>query len=179
MFDKLKDTRHASRISVVMTPDRYQQIKEVFHAAVGREASERPAFLDRVCDGEPELRSDVEKLLAAQECADAFIEAPVLQAAAQLLARDQSASVEGHRIGAYKIIGEIGHGGMGAVYLAERADDQYHKQVAIKLVRRGFDTQDIVRRFLGERQILARLDHPNIAKLLDGGTTEDGLPYFV
>lgn len=74
---------------------------------------------------------------------------------------------------------EIGRGGLGRVYLAERADDAYRKQVAIKLIRRGLDTEDILSRFRNERQILAQLDHPNIARLIDGGTTADGLPYFV
>ena len=74
---------------------------------------------------------------------------------------------------------ELGRGGMGAVYLAERADEEFEQRVAIKLVRRGMDTDEIVRRFRAERQILAHLDHPNIARLLDGGTTEDGRPYFV
>ena len=82
------------------------------------------------------------------------------------------------RIGAYRVLRELGHGGMGTVYLAARADDQYQKRVAIKVVR-GLDSDQIVRHFRRERQILAALDHPNIARLLDGGTTEDGLPYFV
>jgi serine/threonine-protein kinase len=82
------------------------------------------------------------------------------------------------RIGAYRVLRELGHGGMGTVYLAARADDQYQKQVAIKVVR-GLDSDEVVRYFRRERQILAALDHPNIARLMDGGTTEDGLPYFV
>ncbi|MGZ5004605.1 MAG: protein kinase domain-containing protein [Chthoniobacterales bacterium] len=85
----------------------------------------------------------------------------------------------GRQFGSYQIMREIGRGGLGAVYLAARADDEYRKQVAIKLVRRGLDTEDILRRFRNERQILAQLDHPNIARLIDGGTTDDGLPYFV
>ena len=85
----------------------------------------------------------------------------------------------GKQIGAYKIECELGRGGMGAVYLASRADEQFQKQVAIKLVKRGMDSDFVIRRFLGERQILAYLNHPNIARLLDGGATEDGLPYFV
>lgn len=88
-------------------------------------------------------------------------------------------SVVGRRIGPYRVIREIGHGGMGTVYLAVRADDQFQKRAAIKLVRRGMDTDDILQRFRNERQILANLDHPNIARLLDGGTTVEGLPYFV
>src|SRR5207237_7767599 len=83
------------------------------------------------------------------------------------------------RIGPYQILQEIGHGGMGTVYLAERADGQYRTQVAIKLVRPQLGAEDILSRFRHERQILAGLQHPNIARLLDGGTTETGLPYFV
>src|SRR5437660_3288985 len=85
----------------------------------------------------------------------------------------------GRRVGAYAIVRELGHGGMGAVYLAERADGAFEKQVAIKVLKRGTDTDEVLRRFSGERQILARLTHPNIAGLLDAGTTDDGLPYFV
>jgi eukaryotic-like serine/threonine-protein kinase len=162
-----------------MTPERYQQIKQLFQAALGIDTGERRAFLDAACAGEPMLRSELEKMLAAHEQADGFIEAPAFQSAVRLLIADDSASVRGRHIGTYRVVREIGQGGMGAVYLAERADEQYQKQVAIKLVRRGLDTEDIIRRFLAERQILANLNHPNIARLLDGGTTEEGLPYFV
>ena len=82
-------------------------------------------------------------------------------------------------MGAYVIVRELGRGGMGTVFLAERADGQFEKQVAIKILNRGADTAEILRRFRAERQILARLDHPNIARLLDAGTTNDGLPYFI
>ncbi|MBI4468012.1 MAG: protein kinase [Acidobacteria bacterium] len=85
----------------------------------------------------------------------------------------------GRRIGPYRVIRELGHGGMGTVYLAERADQQYEARVALKVVKRGMDTDEVLRRFCHERQILAQLEHPNIARLLDGGTTEDGLPYLV
>jgi serine/threonine protein kinase len=85
----------------------------------------------------------------------------------------------GSRIGAYRIVEEIGRGGMGAVYLACRDDQAYEKRVAVKLIKRGMDTDVILRRFRHERQILAHLDHPNIVMLLDGGTTTDGLPYFI
>src|SRR5258706_3334355 len=80
---------------------------------------------------------------------------------------------------AYRVLGEMGQGEMGTVYLAARADDAFQKLVAIKIIRRGLDTDDIIQRFRSERQILATLDHPNIARLLDGGSTDDGLPYFV
>ena len=85
----------------------------------------------------------------------------------------------GRRVGAYELKREIGRGGMGAVYLAVRADSAFQKSVAIKLVKRGMDTDFILRRFRNERQILASLDHPNIGRLLDGGTTDDGRPFFV
>ncbi|HJQ27062.1 MAG TPA: serine/threonine-protein kinase [Blastocatellia bacterium] len=162
-----------------MTPEQYQQVKRLFHAALERLPGERRAFLDSECTGSEALRQAVEQLLVAHEQAASFIEAPALQRAAPLLAGEAAAAIEGRAIGPYRIIREIGHGGMGAVYLAARADDEYRKQVAIKLIRRGLDTQEIVRRFIGERQILANLDHPNIARLYDGGTTPDGLPYIV
>src|SRR5438477_10156674 len=83
------------------------------------------------------------------------------------------------RLGNYQVVREIGRGGMGAVFLARRADEQYHKDVAIKLIKRGMDTDSVLRHFRNERQILAGFDHPNIARLYDAGTTETGLPYFV
>src|SRR4029079_18013978 len=85
----------------------------------------------------------------------------------------------GRRVGPYLLVRELGHGGMGAVYLAIRADDEYRKQVAIKVIRSSFDPAFIQQRFRHERQILADLDHPNIARLIDGGSTEEGAPYFV
>src|SRR3989475_9036648 len=87
--------------------------------------------------------------------------------------------MRGRRLGPYRVLHEIGHGGMAVVYAALRADDEYRKRVAIKIVRPGFDSEEILRRFRNERQTLATLDHPNIVKLLDGGSTEDGLPYLV
>jgi len=161
-----------------MTPERYQQIKNLFHAALEREPGERAAFLDQACAHDPSLRAEVETLLAAAEPAEGFIERAI-QDAVTLIAADQPEPVEGQRIGPYEVIRQIARGGMGAVYLAMRADDQYRKHVAIKLIRRGLDTDDIIRRFRNERQILAGLDHPNIARLLDGGATDDGRPYLV
>src|SRR5262249_40010969 len=88
-------------------------------------------------------------------------------------------SLAGIRLGAYRLIEELGRGGMGSVYLAERDDDQFRKQVAVKIVKRGMDTREVLSRFRHERQILASLEHPYIARLLDGGTTPDGRPFFV
>jgi len=135
--------------------------------------------LNRFCNGDIEVREAVEKMLSSHDEDNDFIETPAYAVAAELLLENQNPTIEGKRIGNYKILREIGHGGMGIVYLAVRDDDVYQKQVAIKLVRYGFDTEELLKRFRNERQILARLDHPNIAKLLDGGTTKDGLPYYV
>ena len=121
----------------------------------------------------------MEGLLEADAKLDGFIEQPVAGLPADLFAEEAENGVGGPPFGPYRIVREIGRGGLGAVYLAARADDAYRKEVAIKLIRRGLDTDDILRRFRNERQILAQLDHPNIARLLDGGTSDDGLPYFV
>ena len=126
----------------------------------------------------PSWRADVERLLAAHDRAGDFIQAPAVALAAALGPAEEVVPT-GRRIGVYRIVREIGRGGMGTVYLAERADDAFTQQVAIKLIKRGMDTDQVLARFRAERQILASLDHPNIARLLDGGTTDDGLPYFV
>ncbi len=165
-----------------MTPERWEQVEELFNAALDRPQAERDAFLTNICSDDSALRQEVERLITNYEQAGDFIEAPA-PVAPSLLA-DEAATQEldamiGQQVGAYKLVREIARGGMGAVYLAVRADDQYQKRVALKLVKRGMDTQDILRRFRHERQILASLNHPYIAQLLDGGTTEDGLPYFV
>jgi serine/threonine protein kinase/Flp pilus assembly protein TadD len=162
-----------------MSNPRCQQAKELFSSALAVDRERRSQFLDEACAGDVELRREVESLLASFERADEFIETPALEDALKLFQADRVPLTAGRRIGKYEVIREIGRGGMGAVYLATRADDSYKKRVAIKLIKRGMDTEDILRRFRVERQILASLDHPNIARLLDGGTTEDGLPYFV
>jgi eukaryotic-like serine/threonine-protein kinase len=163
----------------MMSSDRWQRIKDLFHSALAIEAGHRATFLDKACADDPSLREEVAALLASDEGAEDFIETPPVEMAAESLASDSANAMQGRRIGPYKIIREIGRGGMGVVYLAERADEQYQKQVAIKLIKRGMDTDTILRRFHIEQQILANLDHPNIAKLLDGGTTDDHLSYFI
>ncbi len=162
-----------------MSSERWQRIKDLFHSALAAEAAQRAAFLDKACADDPSLREEVAALLASDEGAEDFIETPAVEIASESFARDVANAVEGRRIGPYKIVREIGRGGMGVVYLAERADEQYQKQVAIKLIKRGIDTDTILHRFCTEQQILANLDHPNIAKLLDGGTTDDRLSYFI
>ena len=167
-----------------MTDTRWERLSTVFDAAIQIDTRDRQVFLEQACGGDPALRADVERLLAAHERADDFIAAsPAPSLVPQLLAHDPSLAAardrEAQRVGAYRLVQEIGRGGMGAVYLAERSDSEYRRRVAIKLIKRGMDTDAVLARFRTERQILASLDHPHIARLLDGGTTEDGLPYFV
>jgi serine/threonine protein kinase len=154
----------------------WQKVKTIFHDALDLSAEERAAFLSNACDGDDDLRREVETLLDADESAGDFIVSSALVEAGVI---ENEISLVGKRIGRYEILEELGRGGMGTVYLAVRADDEYKKKVAIKLIKRGMDTDAILKRFRNERQILAGLEHPNIARLLDGGTTEDGLPYFV
>jgi eukaryotic-like serine/threonine-protein kinase len=167
-----------------MNPETWQQMKTVFNAALDLRLEEREAFLARECGGNNELRLQVERLLRSHHDAGLFLVSPAIVEAGVVSTDGAAGSANepdraGQRIGPYEIIRELGHGGMGTVFLAIRADDQYRKQVAIKLVNRGMDTDLILRRFMMERQILANLEHPNIARLLDGGSTADGLPYFV
>ena len=159
--------------------ERWARVKELFEAAADLAPNERATLLNKECDGDTALRREVESLLDSDAQTGGFIEQPVLEMPRDLFPDPPEESLVGRQFGAYQIIREIGRGGLGAVYLAARADDEYRKEVAIKLVRRGLDTEDILRRFRNERQILAQLDHPNIARLIDGGTTDDGLPYFV
>jgi len=163
---------------IALTPERWKKVEEVFESVLEKPPAERAAFLDSVCRDDLSLRNQVETLLLSLEQAGSTIDSPLFGAVVPETVVE-SPSMLGKRLGAYRIVQEIGRGGMGSVYLAVRADDEFQKRVAIKLIRRGMDTDFIVRRFRNERQILASLDHPNIARLLDGGSTEDGLPYFV
>jgi serine/threonine protein kinase/Flp pilus assembly protein TadD len=158
-----------------VTPERWQQIKVVLEGALEREEPERAGFVEAACQGDDELRREVESLAASEAEIGDFIETPVFR----IRLDEVEPLAVGERIGAWRIVRELGRGGMGAVYLAERADQELEQTVAIKVVRRGMDTEEIVRRFRSERQILAHLSHPNIAKLFDAGTTGDGRPYFV
>jgi non-specific serine/threonine protein kinase/serine/threonine-protein kinase len=162
-----------------MKAERWRQIEDLLNAAIEREPAERDLLLDRACASDAELRREVESLLAHQTSAEKFIEAPAYAFAADLLANDARAQKENRRFGCYKILREIGCGGMGAVFLAERSDGEFQQQVALKIVRRGFADPDLVRRFRRERQILASLNHANIARLLDGGVSDEGEPFLV
>jgi eukaryotic-like serine/threonine-protein kinase len=162
-----------------MTPKRWQQIKLLFESALNRDPADRQSFLHQACGDDPELHAEVESLLASHEQADRLMDDLVLEIADGLLFEADEEPNIGRRFGPYEIIQEIGRGGMGHVYLGVRADDQYQKRVAIKLIRSGMNSDFLVRQFRTERQILANLDHPNIARLLDGGTTQGGQPYLV
>jgi serine/threonine protein kinase len=161
-----------------MTPEKWLEVKEIFNAVLDLPLSERQSFIAERCadDG---LREEVEALLASSDEAASFIEAPALTRVANLVTAEKMPSYIGKQIGAYRIEREIGKGGMGAVYLATRADKEFDKKVAIKLIKRGFDTDEIIERFRHERQILAALEHPNITRLIDGGSTDDDLPFLV
>jgi hypothetical protein len=162
-----------------MNPERWQEIRGVFDHAVALPTEQRREFLDKACATDAELRREVESLLASDDRAGTgFLSTPAVDLT-RSAASTPAPSRVGRRIGAYNILEEIGHGGMGEVYRANRADGQYEKEVAIKLVRGGYDTAAVLERFRNERQILASLDHPNIARLLDGGTTNEGIPYLV
>ena len=162
-----------------MTPERWAQIKEVLYAVLDLEPRQRTGYLDQVCAKEPLLRQEVESFLLSHGQIDADFLKTIVPGSLDAESLEPRHTLVGRLIGPYRIVEEIGAGGMGEVYRAVRADDQYQKEVAIKVVRRGFDTGSGLRRFKAERQILASLDHPNIAQLHDGGTTEDGIPYFV
>lgn len=183
-----------------MTNERWQQIEAILHSALDIESSaERERFIADACVGDDELRATVERLIDADDDAGSFIESPAWTDSGMLGTvvkssfknafgklsdenenpPDDGADFIGKKFGVFELEKELGRGGMGAVFLAARADGEFRQRVAVKLIKRGMDTDFIVQRFRHERQILAALNHPNIANLIDGGTTPDGLPYFV
>jgi hypothetical protein len=151
--------------------------------ALDLEPADRDRMLQRIGASDGPLRDRLTKLLALAAQDGGFLSRSPLRDAAprssDLPEEDSEPAAAGTMVGPYRIVREIGRGGMGAVYLAERTDGQFHKQVAVKLIKRGMDTTAVLRRFRDERQILADLEHPNIARLLDAGTTDDGRPYFL
>ncbi|HKE29344.1 MAG TPA: protein kinase [Bryobacteraceae bacterium] len=168
-----------------MQPETWERTQKLFFQAADLSPREQARFLDAMCGANDELRREVESLLAADRKNGQGVVAAVESAAALLFdpdaltPRGDSQDLAGQRLGPYRVVREIGRGGMGAVYLATRDDDQYRKQVAIKVVKRGMDSAEVLGRFRHERQILANLDHPFIARLLDAGTTSDGRPFLV
>ena len=161
-----------------MNAERHQRVMDLLGQALDRAPNQRAAWVEAACAGDQVLCDDVMRLLALQTSAAQFLEESPLGAAVGTEKSD-ARSLVGDHIGSYKIISEIGRGGMGTVYLAERDDRQFTRRVAVKLIKRGMDTDFVVQRFRNERQILANLDYPNIARLLDGGATEADLPYFI
>jgi non-specific serine/threonine protein kinase/serine/threonine-protein kinase len=152
-----------------MTPQRFQQVREILHAALDVPEAQRSVYVSSAAQGDDDLKREVESLLAAAAAAGDFLDEPVLETDVQ----------PESRIGAYRVTQQVGRGGMGTVYRAVRDDDQFQQEVAIKVVRRGMDTEHLLARFRYERQLLAYLMHPNIARLLDGGALPDGRPYLV
>ncbi len=160
-----------------MDPQLWQRIKEAFAQVAEQPASRRAAALDEACGGDLALRHEVESLLRAHDEPGPAIEPDGFGLAAVM--ETVEPRYAGRRFGAYRIVRELGRGGMGTVLLAERADGEFQRQVAIKVVRRSLADPDLLRRFRRERQILATLNHPHIAHLLDGGVSEDGEPFLV
>jgi non-specific serine/threonine protein kinase/serine/threonine-protein kinase len=159
---------------------RWGRLKDLFDGALAVEPERRAAWLHDACGADPTLVRDVFSLLASHEGAGRFLERPALEGGLNVAASEEGGEdLSGRRIGPYEVLALIGRGGMGAVYRAQRADEAYHQVVALKVVRRGTDTDTVLDRFHAERRILARLEHPHIARLLDGGALDDGRPYFV
>jgi len=156
-------------------PGNWEQVKELFASALERSCEERNRFLKQACAGDDALRSEVESLLANYQKEQSFLE----KSPASDLWSARNQSMVGLRLGAYRIVGPCGRGGMAEVYLAERADEEFRQRVAIKMVGQGANSEQILSRFRNERQALAGLVHPNIVRLLDGGSTDDGMPYIV
>jgi len=158
-----------------MDLEQWHEVDRLFAAALDRPPAERPAFLEEACAGDPDLRREVERLLVADQAASQFLS----RSPGELLELALDAREEGGSLGPYRLLRTIGSGGMGTVYLARREDEHYQRDVAIKLLRSGLATTQAFHRFIAERQILANLEHPNIARLYDGGSTSDGRPYLV
>src|SRR5262245_49310032 len=158
-------------------PEIRPHVDEVFNEALRRAAGQdRARYLDEACGGDLELRQRVERLLRAASEAGSFLEAP---------AQDPSPTAEqppvedpGTVIGPYKLIEQVGERGMGSVWMAQQ-QEPVKRLVAVKLIKAGMDSKQVIARFEAERQALALMDHPNIARVLDGGTTSAGRPYFV
>jgi eukaryotic-like serine/threonine-protein kinase len=163
-----------------VTPERWRKIKTALDELVAVDPTKRRARIDELAADDPDLRLELESLLEAHEKAgDSFLEGAAAAAAANPSEPGTSEPRLGRHIGPYELLEEIGSGGMGEVFKARRADDEYQRLVAIKLIRIGLDSAFVIQQFRHERQILAGFDHPNIARLLDGGSTAEGLPYLV
>src|SRR5258706_2536423 len=161
----------------ILDPKQWERFSRLLDQALELPPDQRSRFLEESCKGAPELeRALAQVLRAAETPAGILDETPIPVEAPSSAAGSLGI---GDRIGAFQIREEIGRGGMGVIYLADRVDGVFEQRVAIKLLKRGLDTDEILARFVQERHILARLEHPQIARLLEGGATEDGLPYLV
>ena len=172
-----------------MDTERWQLVGDIFERLLGAPQPQRPALLDSLCGEDRELKQIVVSMLDSEESARSGEQPatplgakPDSASTADALVADATASTEAgqvdSRIGPWRLVRKIGSGGMGIVWLAERADGQFRQRAALKLIKRGMDSDAVLARFLRERQILARLEHPHIAHLLDGGITADSRPYF-
>jgi len=166
-------------IGVSMTPERWAVVKSVFDEVCNHSAENRATVLDRLCQGDIDMRREVMQLLDADRRAASFLESPALLIPSDAdPQRSELPSLAGGRVGPYQVVREIGRGGMGTVYVAERDDAEFDQRVALKVVRE-VGSERVLKWFRYERQILASLEHPNIARLLDGGTTDEKIPYLV
>lgn len=167
--------------TIEMSPERWSQVEDLFDHATRLNVDARYVYLDEACSGDTELRDYILTLLHDSSLIDATIEKTIAAVTSRVFVDDggEADAMRGEMIGSYRVERLIGSGGMGMVYLAERADQQFDQQVAIKLGRHRLVDPETVLRLRNERQILANLDHPNIARLFDGGTTNEGVPYLV
>ena len=159
--------------------DRWKLIDQILDELLDSSSSQRKTILTNRCGADVGLRLEVEKLLASTEKASAFMEVSAVESASQAFDLETTESLIGKRLGNYRLIKLIGRGGMGKVFLASRNDDEFRKTVAVKLVNPFWSDDEMAQRFRRERQILAKLEHPNIARLLDGGTTQDKVSFLV
>jgi serine/threonine protein kinase len=157
----------------------WKRLDELFHAALVLEGTAREEFLAQACGANRDLFGEVWSLISSFDADRSFLEQSAFGAGAKLVVENGGSEMLGRRIGAHKIISELGRGGMGTVYLALRDDEEFQQRVAVKIVRNAIASPSLIDRFRRERQILANLNHPNIARLLDGGTIGDGTPYLV
>jgi eukaryotic-like serine/threonine-protein kinase len=164
----------ALRQAPTLSAERWAQVRELLEAALDREQSERAEFLREACGPDEQLRAEIESLLGGLERSPSFLEEPVFQ-----VSSDAEDTLVGTAVGPWRLLRRIGDGGTASVYAAARSDHEFRKVVAVKLIKAGMDYEEVLRRFRNERQILAALDHPNITRLLDGGSTAAGLPYLV
>ncbi len=161
-----------------ISPERWQKIREIFTYAIELNDNARIDYVKHACGDDPDLLNDILSLLKAYDTPGP-VDRSLDEFKTSAFSQFEVSGLQGRQIGAYRIIEELGYGGMGTVYLGERADGEFEQQVALKLLRTGFTSDEQIRRFRTERQILASLNHENIARLYDGGLTEEGQPFFV